>query len=242
MTDLEKLKITERDIEKLSGFEVNEVFIGSIFGGVYRPSIFRNSRQLLFLCFNKLFILILTFILTVPIGLLAIRSFPNAVTDIHVILQFLQVTLGTTLVVFIMCNIYSWLKVKQLKTLAQLLDEVDKYNEVLQTVALLDKLEAVRDIKDGLINRTEVIEALNVTRDTLTRGLMTEKTLRESRALLAHRYDLLTNIENNLATLKALEVNNQANEYGQLLNNALSISTNVHKEMQKLHRTSRPEL
>lgn len=63
---------------------------------------------------------------------------------------------------------------------------------------------------------------------------MTEKILRVSRTLLARRYDLIINIENNLMTLITLEVNNQANEYRQLLNEALQIGLIVHKEVQKI--------
>lgn len=231
--DLEELKITERELENLSGFDVNEVFVGGVFGGVYRPSIFQNTKRLAYFCLTELFVLILTFIFTLPIGLLAIRNYTNASNDIPVIFHFLQINSGISLLVFISWNVYMGLKVKQIKALLHLVDEVDKYNEVIQAVAILDKLEAV-GIQVNLINRNEVIEALNVTRDSLVCGLRTEKILRENRGLLARRYDLFDNIENNLTTLRTLEVNNQANEYGQLLNNALQIGMSVHKEVQKL--------
>ena len=204
-----------------------------MFGGVYRPSIFQNTKRLAYFCLTELFVLVLTFIFTLPIGLLAIRNYANVSTDISVIFYFLQITSGISLLVFISWNVYMWLKNKQIKTLLHLVDEVDKYNEVIQAVALLDKLEAV-GVQVNLINRNEVIEALNVTRDSLVCGLRTEKLLRENRGLLARRYDLFENIENNLTTLRTLEVNNQANEYGQLLNNALQIGMSVHKEVQKL--------
>lgn len=231
--DLEELKITERELEKLSGFDVNEVFIGGVFGGVYRPSILQNPKRLAYFCLTEIFVLILTFILTLPIGLLAIRNYANASNDITVISQFLQITSGISLLVFTSWNVYMWVRNKQIKTLLHLVDEIDKYNEVIQAVSILDKLEAV-GAQVNLINRNEVIEALNVTRDSLVCGLRTEKILRVNRGLLARRYDLFDNIENNLTTLRTLEVNNQANEYGQLLNNALQIGMSVHKEVQKL--------
>ncbi|MBD0304078.1 MAG: hypothetical protein ICV85_18510 [Tolypothrix sp. T3-bin4] len=62
---------------------------------------------------------------------------------------------------------------------------------------------------------------------------MTEKILRENQGLLARRYDLFTNIENNLASLKTLEVKERANEYTELLNEALQIGMSVHQEVQK---------
>lgn len=240
--DLERLKITERELENLSGFDVNEIFIGGVFGGVYRPSNFQNHKRLASFCLTEIFVLIVTFIFTLPIALLAIRNSPNAINDLAVILQLLQMNLGITLMVFISWNVYMWLKIKHIKALTHLLDEVDKYNEVIQAVYLLDQLEAVRNTQVNLINRNEVIEALNVTRDSLVCGLMTEKILRNNRGLLARRYDLFVNIENNLTTLRTLEVNNQANEYGQLLNNALQIGMSVRKEVQNLSDPSRSEV
>ena len=124
----------------------------------------------------------------------------------------------------------------------QLLDEVDKYNEVIQAINVFDKLEVVGNLRSDLVNRNEVVGALSVTRDSLVCGLMTEKIIRENRGLLARRYDLFDNIKSNLTTLRTLEVNNQANEYGEFLNDALQIGINVHKEMQKLSHPSSSEL
>lgn len=237
-TDLEHLKITEKELENLSGFDVNEVFIGGIFGGVYRSSVLQNPKRIAEFFLTEIFVFILTFIFTLPIGLLAIRNSTNASNELPVIFHFFKISLGITLVVVIIWNVYMLLKIKHLRTLAHLLDEVDKYNEVIQAVDILDKLEAIGNLQVNLINRDKVIEALNVTRNSLVCGLMTEKILRENRRLLARRYDLFVNIENNLTTLRTLEVNNQANEYGQLLNNALQIGMSVHQEVQKLSHSS----
>lgn len=239
--DLEGLKLTERDIENLSGFDVNEIFIGGVFGGVYKPSIFQNTKRLAYFCLTEIFVFMLMFILTLPIGLLAIRNYPKS-NDANLLnLHFLQITLGISLLMYVSWNLYMFIKVKRIKTLVSLLDEVDKYNEVIQAIIVFDKLEAV-GIRSDLVNRSEVVETLNVTRDSLVYGLMTEKIIRDNRGLLARRYDLFDDIESNLIALRALEVNNQANEYGEFLNNALQIGMSVHQEMQKLSHPSRAEL
>lgn len=240
--DLEDLKITAREIENLSGFDVNEVFIGGVLGGVYRPSSLRRPKRLAFLCLTEIFVFVLTFIFSLPIGILAIRNSPHAISSLPEIFQFLQLTLGVTLAVILLWNVYMSLRIKRIKTLARLLDEIDKYNEVIQSLVLLNKLETVGNLSINLTSRDEVIEVLNVTRVTLVCALMAEKVLRENQALLTRRYDLLTNIENNLVTLRALEVRVQADEYGQILNNALQISLSVHKEILKLSYSSRLEL
>jgi len=231
--ELEDLKITDKELEKLTGFDVNEVFVGSVLGGVYRPSALRHPKKLLSFCLTEIFVSLLVFVFTLPIGLYLTKNSANGIKELPGILQFLQITLAITLIVIISWNLYMWFKVKHLKTLIQLLEEIDRYNELLEAVDLLDRLEAVGKSQLNLINRKEVLEALKLARDSLVSGLITEKILRGSRNLLAHRYDLIANIENNLVTLKTLEVNNQANEYRQLLNEALQIGLRVYKEVQQ---------
>lgn len=240
-SDLEDLKITEKEIEKLTGLEINGVFIGGVLGGTYNPSVLLRPKQLASLCLTEIFVLVLIFIFTIPIGIPFLRNSVSVVNSPAVNSQFLQTTIVVTSLVFTSWNIYMWLRLKRIKILARLLDEIEKYNEIIQSVYLFDKLGAVGNLQNNLVNRNEVVEALNVTRDTLVCGLITEKILRENRGLLARRHDLFANIENNLTTLRALDVKNQANEYGQLLNNALQISMSVRKEMLKLSHPSEVE-
>ena len=240
-SDLENLKITERELENLTGLEINGVFIGGVFGGTYNPSILRKPKKLASLCLTEILVLILTFIFTIPIGIAFIRNFVGVINT-PVTFQFLLMTVVFASTVFICWNIYMWLKIRHIEILARLLDEVDRYNEIIESVYLFDKLEAVGNLQHNLVNRSKVVEALSVTRDTLVCGLMTEKILRENRGLLARRYDLFANIENNLTTLRDLDIKNQANEYGQLLNNALQIGMSVRKEMLKLSHSSEVEL
>jgi hypothetical protein len=235
--DLEDLKITEKELENLSGFDVGEVFVGGIFGGVYRPSIFRSLKRSLSFWFTEIFVAVLTFIFTIPLGLAVTRDAATTINQMPVILRFLQITLGVTVLVMLSWNLYMWLRVKQLKTLMHLLNEVDQYHQVIGAIDILDRLESVTPINS--INRSEVIDALSLARDTLVSGLMTEKILRESRALLSRRSDLLAHIEHNLVTLKTLELQDQSHEYGQLLGEALQIGISVHQEIQKSR--SRPQ-
>ncbi|MBW4576114.1 MAG: hypothetical protein KME08_12610 [Aphanothece sp. CMT-3BRIN-NPC111] len=235
-SELKELIITEKELETITGFEVNEVFIGGVLGGVYRTAIFKNPKKLLSFCLTEIIVSVLVFVFTLPIGLSATRNSATGINDIPRILQFLQINLGITLIVIVIWNLYMWLRNKRLRILMHLLDEIDRYNEVIQAIDILDRLKAVGNSQVDLINRNDVLEALRVTRDSLVCGLMSEKILRESRNLLARRYDLLANIENNLVTLRTMEVNNQAQEYGQLLNEALQIGMSVHKEVKKLSR------
>lgn len=234
--ELEALRITERELENLTGLDVNEIFVGGVFGGVYRPSVFQQPRRLILFCITELIVSVLVLVFSLPIGLFVMRNATAGVQDLPAILQFLQITLGITLVVMVGWNLYMRLASRQLTTLMHLLDEIDRYNEVIQAVDVLDRLEAVGNTQVNLIDRDRVLEALNVTRDSLVAGLRTERILRHSRPLLNRRYDLLANIENNLMALRTLEVNHQANEYSQLLNEALQIGISVQQEVRKFSR------
>lgn len=233
-SDLKPLTITAKELEQLTEFEVNDLFIGGMIGGAYRPGSFKTSKRLLSFCLMQLFVLMLTFIFTLPFGLAAIRNNADVVNDLPTVTRFFQVTVGITIGVVVSWNVAMSFKGKTIKALATLLDEVDKYNDVVQAVDIVDRLEAIGNTQAHMRHRHQAIEALAIARNSLVCGLMTEKILRQHRTLLSRRADLLTNIEVNLATLRTLETNNQANEYVELLNEALQIGISVYKEVQQL--------
>jgi hypothetical protein len=128
------------------------------------------------------------------------------------------------------------LKVRSMQTLANLLDEVDKYNEIIQAIVVLDRIEALGKLQVNTISRKQACNVLKIARDSLVYGLMTERILRENQSLLARRYDLFANIENNLVTLRTLEVNSQANEYAELMDRAFQIGASVYQEIESSQR------
>jgi hypothetical protein len=144
----------------------------------------------------------------------------------------LQITIGIAVIIVLGWN-GSWLlKSRQMAVLAALLDDADRYNEVIQAVDVLDRLEAAGNTHLGLDSRSQVLQALSLTRESLVCGVMTDRILRENRGLLARRYDLLASIESNLGSLRTLDVTNQASDYGYLLNQALQIGISVYQEVQ----------
>ncbi|HEY9882478.1 MAG TPA: hypothetical protein V6C98_02600 [Thermosynechococcaceae cyanobacterium] len=231
--ELKQLTITAKELEQLTGFEVTDLFIGGLVGGAYRPNLFKTQKRCIAFCFTQLLVFILVFIFTLPLGLIVVRNHTNSVDDLPTISRFLQTTLGISILAVVGWNASMRFKSKALKPLAHLLDEVDKYNEVVQAVSVVNRLEAIGNLQTYSIDRKQAIEALTIARNSLICGLMTEKILRQSRGLLARRIDLLANIEANLTTLRTLEVTNQASEYVELLNEALQIGMSVHEEVQQ---------
>jgi hypothetical protein len=233
--DLEDLRISDRELERLSGLDVSNIFVGGIFGGVYRPSIFQSvSRSLQFLL-TEVLVFALLFIFTLPLGLAVTRNSVNSFNQWSVVLLFLQTTLGTAIVLMIGWNLYMGLRVRRMKSLMRLLDEVDQFNQVLSAIDVLDRLNAVKSSQQQF-DRQQVLSALGLARDTLVSGLTTEKILRDSRGLLALSGDLAANIERNLVAIETLEVSDRADEYGQLLREALQIGLSVQREVQQVYQ------
>jgi hypothetical protein len=100
----------------------------------------------------------------------------------------------------------------------------------------MDELSTVRNETIQVIDREEVLRALTATRESLINALLTEKILRKHQRLMTRRQELFTNIETNLATLQTLQVDSQANEYGQLLNEALQIGLSIRSELEQIDR------
>ena len=230
--DLDELKISEKELEDLSGIALSDGFAADF----YRPAALRDGKgkKLFSLLLNELLIFCLTLVVSLPVALLANQHNVGSFSDAEIFVRVLQITLGLSLAITVAWNVYKWVKAKPLATLAGLLDEVEKYHEVIQALDIIDRLTAAGNLQANLINRGDAIEALKITRESLVCALKTEKILRENQQFIGRRYELFANIESNLAALMALDVSDRATEYGQLLNEALEIGMSVHKEVRKL--------
>ncbi|MBD2093016.1 hypothetical protein H6F67_24520 [Microcoleus sp. FACHB-1515] len=231
-SNLEDLKISDRELERISGFDVSNLFVGGIFGGFYRPSIFCSKSRSLQFFITEVLVFALLFIFTLPIGLAATRNSVNSFDQLSVVILFFQVTLGSAIVLLAAWNLYMWRRVQQMKPLLRLLDEVDQFNQILGAIDVIDRLHAAQSSQQQF-DRQQVLSALNLTRDTLIAGLTTEKILRDSRGLLSRSHDLVANIERNLAAIESLSVSDRANDYQQLLQEALEIGVSVQREVQQ---------
>ncbi|MEG4283554.1 hypothetical protein QUB68_10540 [Microcoleus sp. A006_D1] len=228
--DLDELRIPEKELEDLSGIALSDGFLGNF----YRPDTLRNGKKLFAFLFHELLIFCVTLVVSLPVALLVNKHEVSSVSDAEILLRVLQITLGLSLAITVAWNVYQWVKAKPLATLAGLLDEVEKYHEVIQALDIIDRLTAAGNLQANLINRQDAIAALQITRESLVCALKTERILRENQQFIGRRYELFANIESNLAALMALDVSDRASEYGRLLNEALEIGMSVHKEVRKL--------
>ncbi|MEM1291773.1 MAG: hypothetical protein AAGH67_09890 [Cyanobacteria bacterium P01_H01_bin.162] len=224
-SDLEDLIISQAQLEQLTELEVSKIFIG----GVVRPSALRSPGQLCSFLVAEFSLLAVVFIVCLGLGLVIVRSWASFSN----LFGLIAVVVGVTIAVAIAWNGYQWQRYKALKTLSHLLDEVDRHNDIVQTIRVMDELRLAQSpaAASSMLNRAEIIAALQATRDSLISALMTERILRCHQTVLQQGRDLMGSIETNLAALQALHVSNQATEYQQFLQEALEIGLAVQQEM-----------
>lgn len=116
-----------------------------------------------------------------------------------------------------------------------LLSDVERYNNVIKAININDQIEAAGNIDVSIKERKRILEALKLTRADLIRALKTEKILRENKNFIISNTELFAN---NLPTLSAMQVSEQASEHGRLLNEALQIALDVQLEMKRLQSQS----
>ncbi|MEA5623522.1 hypothetical protein [Nostoc sp. UHCC 0251] len=122
-------------------------------------------------------------------------------------------------------------KLNMTNSLQILLNDVERYNTVIRAIDINDQIEEAGNPEVLIKERASVIEALKLTKSDLVRALKTERILRENKNFILSNTELFVN---NLATLTAMQVNEQATEHGRLLNEALQIALDVQYEMKRL--------
>ena len=224
MANLDNLRISQRELDELTGLDVSETTMG----WAYRQTAFRPERRLAWLM-SQLLTLGVTLVLCVPVVLLLVRAVSN--DDERVVWLSLPIGVLGAIALTISWAVYRWREGERLLTLSHLLDEIDRFNEMVSAVEILEELGANKGSRLNLENREEVLEALHLTRESLVCGLMTERVLRKHQQFMTRRQEMFSSIERNLATLQQLKVSDEANDYGRLLNEAIQIGTSVHREL-----------
>ena len=130
-----------------------------------------------------------------------------------------------------------WVKKNLTDALKGLLQDVEKYNNLLKYIDINDQLEAVGNQNVKVQNREEVISALKLTREELVQALKTERILRKNHYFIDGHPELFSE---NLTALTALQVSDRAGEHGRLLNEALEIAVGAREEIRKISQENNP--
>lgn len=232
--DLENLLLTTEELETLVYLDTSTALAID----AYRGFILKNPKQMLSVILTELFIFILVLIFVMPVSLIVLRNAGTLPGNTDGVTRLLTLISSISLLGVLIWNVYLWQQVKQVKSLARLMDKVDKYNHVIQAIALIDELESASRSPsrcNSLSTRKEVIQALSITKETLSSALQAEKLMRKHRKFLSSHHELFANLENNLTNLISFDLSHQVNEYSHLVNESLQIGLSVHKELKKLN-------
>jgi hypothetical protein len=236
--DLQGLDISQKELQKLTNLPVKDelVIIINPLKEIGKTVIEKlqgsEAATVLFLSFS-------IFVLSYLILDILIKIFANWITVPAWLLLILLCFFGG---IFTQIGLYYWWR-KRLQILEEnmshslqiLLNDVDRYNAVIKAIDINDQIEAAGNSEVNIKEREKVIAALKLTRDDLVRALKTERVLRENKNFILSNTELFAN---NLATLTAMQVTEQATEHGRLLNEALQIALDVQQEMKSLQSQS----
>ncbi|MGI2909068.1 hypothetical protein [Tolypothrix sp. VBCCA 56010] len=232
--DLEGLEISQKQLQKLTNLPVKDELriivnpikrLGQIFIERIKGS---EGATVVFIGFS-------IFVFSYLILDVILKVFATWVTIPSWILLIILTLIGGGITQTIL---YLWWK-KRIKFLRKnitpsleiLLNDVDRYNSVIKAIDINDQIEEAGNPGVTLKEREKVLDALKLTRNDLIRALKTERVLRENKNFIIKNTDLFAN---NLPTLSAMQVSEQATEHGRLLNEALQIALDVQLEMRRL--------
>ncbi|MEM7552851.1 MAG: hypothetical protein AAF378_01920 [Cyanobacteria bacterium P01_A01_bin.84] len=122
---------------------------------------------------------------------------------------------------------WKWLRKRQ----TYLLEEVDRYNQIIKTLEINEQLVAAGNQDLSLGDKEKFIQVLMTTRNNLISALKTEKILRNNRAVISRNREFLAS---NLTALQVLQTTEEAREYTNLLRDALHTAQEVEEELKKL--------
>jgi hypothetical protein len=227
--DIDTLALPQDELETLTRFHISTSLINLAF----RPSCLRSLRGWIDLVITEGMIAILSAIFCAPIAMLIARNFGTSGRGSEAIV-LVQIGGLATLVAFGLVNLLLWGRSRQYQVLDRILEDVARYNDVIQAIKIFQELQSAQPTDAQLNEQNQVIQALTVTRESLLCAIMTDRILRKNQRFLARRQELFNNIEQNLVTLQALQVQNPADDYGQFLNEAIDIALSVRQEMEAI--------
>lgn len=217
--------LLEPEVEQLTGLEINELYIGDWLSGCFRRSVGNlslASRQF----FSQCCALTIAFVLCLPLGFAGLGGQAPG----H-LLRFVLWPAIVSGLLFTLWQLNLRRQGDRLGRLLLLLDEVDRYNQVILSVELLGELQALnRDRQPA--GDLELSEGLDLTRRTLVVALQTDRLLRQALGKSAVLVQPgLMQIEENLLQLRSIEVAQQGQETAELIGQALAIGLRVRSDL-----------
>jgi hypothetical protein len=205
---------------------------------LYRGFVLKNKQSFFSILLTEVFTFIILLILVIPAGLVCLKSWLNFPSESISINLVILILLGFCLGLMLLINTYLWVESKKNKSLAILLNKAEQYNQIIKSIKVLEYLESVnltQNSESWANQNTELIEALQIIKDSLIQAFRIEKFIRENRIIINKNSVLFNDIENNLTALMTFDFHSSSSQYKELLKDAIQIGITVHKEMRKFY-------
>jgi hypothetical protein len=235
----EKLEISQAELDELVNFDLLSTWAIDI----SRVFLLRQKTYYKSLLVTESVCLFLILFLLFPINLIVFRNFDWLSNNLSGLILVLITTTFFSILILLILNYYLWCRGKRLKVFAILLEKVKQYNNLINNFKLVAQLNNLGyDIQNLHNNQaeTELKTALNLTKNSLLKSLELEKiincfqvvNLETKHQNTNNRYQLLANLESGLINLESL-TQYDADDYQQLLSEAIEIGLSVHQEIRK---------
>ncbi|VXD13567.1 conserved hypothetical protein [Planktothrix serta PCC 8927] len=214
-SDLEGLEITPGEIKHWSGVSPNLL---------YRPATLKKLMGEGLKTFSIAVLLLISYWIWSLI-------FP----EISLIFIMIYLIIGVLLILEDSIKFWNTLTRPQF---VKLCNQVDRYNAMVKALSIYDQLEATEHSPGKLNNRAAIIEALNLIRTELIRGLKIERTLKKHQKFIQQHSELF---DPNFTALTVLQTEEPTTEQGRLLYQAFEIASEVYLHLKQLQaqQTSR---
>ncbi|MEA5420601.1 hypothetical protein VB712_15315 [Spirulina sp. CCNP1310] len=232
------LTITTQEVEDLTNFDL----LTHLKLDFYQALILSNPKARQRLLSTELSLFFVSFIVLTPIFLILSRSW-SAITNDG---QGLAILFLSLLIVLLGCfgglNLFLKQTCLSMKTVSQILLEIDKYNRVIYSLNLLQELQssenhAAEDVNPmGQGTEAMTFDLLKTIKKSLIRAITVEQMLRTKLDQNIDLQSISQQLEQDLERLMSHENSYGLVENHQLLADTLKISMMVHQEVQNLSR------
>lgn len=230
-----KLKITQTELDNLLNLDLFSSW------AIELNYILRQHKRQYFRSFliTELSGLFLGVILFFPLNLLIFRKLEILANNTGGFILILGLSLLTATLVLFILNYYLWLRAKKLKKLAVILDKIEQYNQLIDNLNLVDRVNSLNysEYKRNPISSqklSEIKAALNLTKSSLLKSIDLEKIINLNQENISDRYQLFTNLEDDLVQFLSSSNDSHYSEYQQLLTEVIQIGLSVHQEVRKI--------
>jgi hypothetical protein len=114
-------------------------------------------------------------------------------------------------------------------SLKHLILEVDKYNDTVNNVNVLDQLKDIGN-PINFSDRLQMVDALRLTREDLVRAIKTERILRENPNFRPEKF------ADNIAAIRSLQISDQASSYGKYFDQIMQVAVGVQNELKTIFK------